>query len=359
MLLAFTVAAAVVPSFLLLGYFRARDLYPEPAKVLWTTFALGVIIVVPVLLLDAPLDLLVRPFRAALPHGLAEALFTAALPEELLKYAVVVFFCARHREFDEPMDGIVYGAVASLGFATFENIAYVAEHGASVAFIRAFTAVPGHAFMGAVMGYFVGQWRFGNVAQRSAALAKAYLYPVGLHWLYDFPLLSLGAANRLQGAAKLAALAQVRPLVFLSIAVLALESIWAVRLVNRMRREQVEFTRQIAAAAAAAQGAQDIVALVTAPDAPPSRGVGWLLAVVGGLVTTGGAFASLLFAVVALHPSAGVSGSDVVFAGVLLGGIPMLIGLVMFVFGVKRIHASRRRGKPLAFNLAAAAAGAN
>src|SRR5258706_14411394 len=125
MLLALTISAALVPSFLLLGYFRARDLYPEPAKVLWTTFALGVLIVIPVLLLDWPLAQIVKQFHGAIPNGLADALFTAALPEELLKFAVVVLFCARHKEFDEPMDGIVYGAVAALGFATFENIAYV------------------------------------------------------------------------------------------------------------------------------------------------------------------------------------------------------------------------------------------
>src|SRR6266404_6737329 len=137
MLLVFTIASALVPSFLLLGYFRARDLYPEPAKALWATFTLGVAIVVPVLMLDQPLALIVKLFHGPLAHGLADALFTAAIPEELLKYAVVVLFCARHKEFDEPMDGIVYGAVASLGFATFENIAYVAEHGLGVAISRA------------------------------------------------------------------------------------------------------------------------------------------------------------------------------------------------------------------------------
>ena len=279
MLLAFTITAALVPSFLLLGYFRARDLYPEPAKVLWATFTLGVLIVFPVLLLDWPLDFIVKQFHGAIAHGLAEALFTAALPEELLKFAVVVLFCARHKEFDEPMDGIVYGAVASLGFATFENIAYVAEHGMGVAVSRALTAVPGHAFMGAVMGYFVGQWRFGAAAQRGFNLLKAYIVPVGLHWMYDFPLLSLGAANKLRGPAKDIALAQVTPFVILSLAILGLETIWAVRLVNRLRREQIQFTREIAASAAAAQGALDIVAIINAPDAPPSAGPGWAMAV--------------------------------------------------------------------------------
>lgn len=344
MLLALSISAALVPSFLLLGYFRARDLYPEPAKVLWATFGLGVLSVFPVLLLDWPLDLIVKQFHGAIPHGLAEALFTAALPEELLKLAVVVGFCARHKEFDEPMDGIVYGAVASLGFATFENVAYVADHGMGVAILRALTAVPGHAFMGAVMGYFVGQWRFA-VAGRGWALAKAYLVPVGLHWMYDFPLLSLGAANKLTGPDKQAALTATAPFLFLSIAILVLETAWAVGLVNRLRREQIQFTRQIAASAAAAQGALDIVAIINAPDAPPSAGPGWVMAVLGGLIATVGGFISLLIVLALAFGERSAPGEAFYIAvgGCMIGGIPLLIGLVLFVFGVKRLHASRRR----------------
>ena len=37
-------ASAVVPSLLLMWYFHARDLFREPAKVLWATFGLGVAI---------------------------------------------------------------------------------------------------------------------------------------------------------------------------------------------------------------------------------------------------------------------------------------------------------------------------
>ena len=36
-------ASAVIPSLLLMWYFHARDLFREPAKVLWATFGLGVL----------------------------------------------------------------------------------------------------------------------------------------------------------------------------------------------------------------------------------------------------------------------------------------------------------------------------
>ncbi|HEV2351815.1 MAG TPA: PrsW family glutamic-type intramembrane protease [Terriglobia bacterium] len=343
---AFAISAALVPSFLLLGYFRARDLYPEPARALWATFILGGLAIFPVLLLDWPLAWIVKLFQGALAHGLAEAFFNAALPEELLKFAVVVLFCARLKAFNEPMDGIVYGAVASLGFATLENVGYVTGNGLGVAVSRAFTSVPGHAFMGAVMGYFVGQWRFGLPAGRTTALIKACLAPMSLHWVYDFPLLAYGAANRLAGPARQAAVNGIAPFMVLSVAILVLETIWGVRLVNRLRREQIQFVRDTVAAAAAAEGAMDLVALVRAPDPPPSAWPGWLMTLVGGLLATAGGFISIFVVILFAESSLYRDPAFDFGGGTLVGGIPLLVGMVLFVYGVQRIHASQRRLPP-------------
>ena len=156
MIIAITALSAIVPSLLLIWYFHSRDVYPEPPRVIWATFGLGVLTVIPILMVALPVAKLLGEFENPYVHGLNEAFFTAAIPEELFKFLVVALYCARHKEFDEPMDGIVYGAVASLGFATFENVLYVAQGGAGVAILRALSAVPGHACMGAIMGYFAG-----------------------------------------------------------------------------------------------------------------------------------------------------------------------------------------------------------
>ena len=47
-----------------------------------------------------------------------------AWSEELLKFIILYFVVLRRDEFNEPMDGIVYGVTVSLGFATFENYDY-------------------------------------------------------------------------------------------------------------------------------------------------------------------------------------------------------------------------------------------
>jgi len=121
-----------------------------------------------------------------------EAFFVAAIPEEFFKLVVLLFYCMRKEAFDEPMDGIVYGVVASLGFAALENLLYVVDGGTGVAFSRAFTAVPLHAFLGAIMGYYVGQaWK--NPARRTALIVRGYGIAVLLHGVYDFPLMTMNA----------------------------------------------------------------------------------------------------------------------------------------------------------------------
>ena len=170
---AFLAVSAVVPSLLAIWYFTSRDVNPEPAKVVWRVFGLGVASVALVLLIVLPTSpLLEAAAEGPILTGLLEAFLQAAIPEELCKLLVVWLYASRHREFDEPMDGIVYGAAASLGFATLENLIYCLSGGQWVAAARAITAVQAHAFWGAIMGYFVGQaWLVSGGERRRRLLA--------------------------------------------------------------------------------------------------------------------------------------------------------------------------------------------
>ena len=187
--------AAVVPALLLMWYFHARDAYPEPPRVVWQTFGLGVLSIVPAVLasiaIEAAVEAAFGAFTNAYAAGLATAFLGAAIPEDLAKFCVLYFFCLRHSAFDEPMDGLVYGVAASMGFAALENVLYVWEGGFFLAVMRAFTAVPQHAMHGAIMGYFLGLYRF-LPARRGFFLTLALALPIAFHGAYDFPLLSAG-----------------------------------------------------------------------------------------------------------------------------------------------------------------------
>lgn len=221
--------SAVAPALLLMWYFWARDAYPEPARVLWATFALGVVSVLPVALVGVPIDIALRSVANPWVGGLAEAFLVAAIPEEVVKFCILYYYCLRHSEFDEPMDGLVYGAAASMGFAAFENLIYIYSGGLEVAMTRAVTAVPSHAVTGAIMGYFLALYHF-LPRHRGRYLGQALAVPILLHGLYDFPLLTI---DRLGEDNPLTALLLIGPL-----AVLTLELGLAMALLKRVRAVQ-------------------------------------------------------------------------------------------------------------------------
>lgn len=185
---ALTLALALVPSWLLVRYFHERDYYPEPARAIWATFALGALTVVPVVIVVLPLMYLLPQPENYVARAFQFAFVYAAIPEELFKLVVLLGYSLRRRDFDEPMDGLVYGAVASQGFAALENVMYSVAGGAPIAIARAFTAVPAHACMGIVMGYFVGRARF-EPNHRISLIVIGYLAATLVHGLYDAPLM--------------------------------------------------------------------------------------------------------------------------------------------------------------------------
>ncbi|MFP4418744.1 MAG: PrsW family intramembrane metalloprotease [Chitinivibrionales bacterium] len=182
-----SILAAIIPSFALLYYFYKNDRHPEPIRTLLTTFVLGVISTVGVFVVVRPAVDLVYAVSSPYLQGLLHALALAAVPEETLKMVVVMGYSMKSAAFDEPMDGLVYGVTASLGFATLENILYVSQGGIYTAFVRAFTAVPTHAALGVIMGYFLSRFHF---RQERKALVYAWLIPVAFHAAYNFPLMT-------------------------------------------------------------------------------------------------------------------------------------------------------------------------
>jgi RsiW-degrading membrane proteinase PrsW (M82 family) len=192
MIIFLSVLSAVLPSIILLWYFRRQDRFPEPFGVMMMTFTLGVLSVIPILMVGYLLAGLGENIPTLQDSVFGMAVFTAfalaAIPEESFKYLVLTGYSARRTAFEEPMDGLVYGVCASLGFATLENVMYVGLTGnMNVAILRSITAVPCHACLGAIMGYYVGMGKFSGNA--TAWRWKAWLIPVVLHGLYDLPLM--------------------------------------------------------------------------------------------------------------------------------------------------------------------------
>lgn len=120
--------------------------------------------------------------------------FGVALVEEFSKWLVLYHTSYNNYEFDQVFDMIVYSAFVALGFACFENILYVFEHGMGTAIIRAFSAVPGHFFDGVFMGYYLSMAKVSDINKDFSSKKKnmflSLFIPMMLHGIYDFCLFS-------------------------------------------------------------------------------------------------------------------------------------------------------------------------
>src|SRR4029450_11844621 len=116
--------AAIAPALLVLWLVIAADERPGPPARVW----------LPLLPRAPPLfssGLRARaPFAAilAVPGNpwMTQALrsvFGVAAPEEIVKVLVIIAVSVRRRTFADPMDTVVYGAAAGLGFAAYEKLA--------------------------------------------------------------------------------------------------------------------------------------------------------------------------------------------------------------------------------------------
>jgi RsiW-degrading membrane proteinase PrsW (M82 family) len=234
---ALAVVFTILPIVVLLCYFYTRDAHREPRAALVKTFLLGLLVTVPAIPLTLGLSAVLPLFSPGpLLAALYDAFVVAAIPEELLKLLVIALYCARRVSFDEPMDGVVYGASAALGFAALENVLYVADGGLITAAVRSVTAVPMHAIMGAVLGHYIARARFGG--GRRIDICKGWGIAVLMHGLYDFgPMAFSRLAGQEMPPAGMGLLFLGLFLLFLGVVITSGLSMR--RLIRRLRAEQL------------------------------------------------------------------------------------------------------------------------
>ena len=183
---------AILPGPLLLWYFRKKDhLNPEPWRYIWITLIISALLVIPVAFIESGLESLTGlSEKGSRTQVLLYAMFVISFVEESSKLLAIRVYAYRKGEFDEPIDGFVYGAASGAGFAILENIFYVLEHGFAVAVMRAFMSVPLHVFTGALIGYGLIRLKLHGSYIRIVLL---FMLSVVLHGLYDFVLFRMNA----------------------------------------------------------------------------------------------------------------------------------------------------------------------
>lgn len=196
-------AGALIPALGWLVFFYTRDAYDrEPKRLIFKLFLIGAI---PVAILAG----IVNSILATVVGVLWTAVVVAPIGEETLKYLGTRRGSRRHIAFDEPVDGMVYGATVGLGFATAETVDYLTAaylgtdlwSGAAteceglscfalVMVIRGLGSALVHALGSGIAGYFLAR-RILEGAPRSTAVGGVALAAL-FHALWNGTGLLLG-----------------------------------------------------------------------------------------------------------------------------------------------------------------------
>lgn len=136
-----------------------------------------------------------------LPQSLVSVLnvfIGVAFMEELLKYLIVQSHVLSHREFDEPVDAVIYMIVGALGFAAVENILILFQLGPAVLWDKAIEisifrflgATFLHTLASGLIGYFLAL-AISEKEKRARLIISGLFLATALHGLYNFSIMKV------------------------------------------------------------------------------------------------------------------------------------------------------------------------
>ena len=182
-------ALAIIPGLLLIIYVYKKDkVEKEPVRLIVGLVIFGILSCIAAAALEqAESTILPKYPEGSVQNALVQSFLMAALVEETVKYLATRFGSWRYQGFNYRFDGIVYAVSAAVGFAIYENILYVASYGFATAVVRAFTAVPLHAFCGVFMGVFYSYSKKASLTGKPVVgwTLLALLVPMCIHGVYD------------------------------------------------------------------------------------------------------------------------------------------------------------------------------
>lgn len=185
-----------------LWYYLKKDILPESKKMVLKIFIYGILIALPVFVIETGLSILLTKLK--LPSIFVSFLYwfvAIALVEEILKYLVVKEKVFKHYEFDEPTDVMIYMIVAAMGFSALENVLYllppvgkifpfveIFKRTIIISFFRFIGATILHALCSGLVGYFVALACLETKKKLRLTFLGLFLATV-LHGFYNFSIM--------------------------------------------------------------------------------------------------------------------------------------------------------------------------
>lgn len=198
---------ALLPGFAWLYFYLREDPHPEPKLLILKTFIAGaacafVALVAQIVLQRFGLTFDASDVAGGVPGIVIITIIIFSLIEELVKFGAAYVTVHGDPAFDEPIDAMIYMIVASLGFATVENIGAVqrdismVSHLATIGFVlqtltlRFVGATLLHTLSSGLIGYY---WalqirRFDS----GYLLFWGIILGTGLHAMFNYLIISYG-----------------------------------------------------------------------------------------------------------------------------------------------------------------------
>ncbi len=184
-----------LPSVIWLSYYLKKDNKPEPKLMLLKTFIYGMLVAVPVAILEIAI---LKTFNFLFLPGffltILNIFIGVALIEEIMKYFVVRQKVINNPAFDEPVDAMIYMLVAGLGFAAVENILILLYLSSLfeifvISSARFLGATFLHALCCANIGYFLALRIFYKKSQKLFILGLCI--SILLHGIYNYSIIEI------------------------------------------------------------------------------------------------------------------------------------------------------------------------
>ena len=185
-----------LPPVLWLLFYLREDKHPEPKLLLILTFMGGMASALLAILVEFAVlgkqGLL--PGRINLEENAFIFFLAIGLIEEYLKYVPVKFLIIRRRDFDEPVDAMIYMMTAALGFAALENSLFAFPifkenilAGLEVTANRFLGANLLHALSSGIVGFFLARAWFHP--HRHHFIALGIILATLLHAIFNYFIL--------------------------------------------------------------------------------------------------------------------------------------------------------------------------
>ncbi|HEY4477187.1 MAG TPA: PrsW family intramembrane metalloprotease [Candidatus Paceibacterota bacterium] len=203
--IAFAVLGGFVPAIIWLTFWLKEDEHPEPRRLLVMAFLSGILAIPLAFVMswlweNEGLPRLIDITTVNWSNYNLYRLIGFAFAEEYSKYFLVHALIFWRRDYDEPVDAMIYLISTALGFAAVENVLYLidplinaAPHFEAsiveISVLRFIGATPLHALASGVLGYFIASSFFKTYMRKEIALVFGLVAATLLHTVFNLLIL--------------------------------------------------------------------------------------------------------------------------------------------------------------------------